>query len=165
MTDPTENRFRRWTIRLVPESWRESVRQDLREDARHGVLDDLRGTLEVVAVAASLHWSITGNALLADVRYAIRSLTHARWFTIGALLTFAIGIGLNAAVFAAVDRVLFRPLPFQDPHRLVSIQPYTVKTGQKYFMFPKTLAVELRSARSTVDDPTVHAIAAEDSDR
>lgn len=152
MTEPTNDRLRRWTTLLVPASWRESVRQDLREDSHHGVFGQLRGALEIVGVAASLHWVVTGSAFVADVRYAIRSLAHARWFTLGALLTFAIGIGANAAVFAAVDRVLFRSLPFQDPDRLVSVQPYSFKTGQKYFMFPKAVAVSLRHDRNTVED-------------
>ena len=62
------------------------------------------------------------RALPADLRYAFRSLLGARWFTIGAALTFALGIGVNLAVFSAVDRILFRPLPFDEPDRLMLLR-------------------------------------------
>jgi putative ABC transport system permease protein len=113
--------LRRSALRAVPSSWRESVRQDLEEDAGAGLLSGGRASLEAVAVGVGLHWTFTGGALMSDIRYAIRSLLYARWFTLGAVCTFAVGIGVNGAVFALVDRALFRPLPFAAPDRLVLI--------------------------------------------
>jgi putative ABC transport system permease protein len=56
-----------------------------------------------------------------DIRYALRMLTTQRLFAATAILTLALGIGANSAIFALVDATLLRPLPFPDPDRLVSV--------------------------------------------
>ena len=59
--------------------------------------------------------------LLADVRYAIRSLWKARGFSLLATLVLALGIGATGAIFSLIDGTLIRPLPFADPSRLVML--------------------------------------------
>src|SRR5215467_10664304 len=59
------------------------------------------------------------NTLLKDLRHAFRVLTAARAFTIAALLSLAIGIGANTAIFSIVDGLLLHPLPYADAERLV----------------------------------------------
>jgi putative ABC transport system permease protein len=59
---------------------------------------------------------------LHDLRYAIRLLARQRVFTLLALTTLALGIGANSAIFAVVNAVLLRPLPFRAPGRLVLIE-------------------------------------------
>ncbi len=58
-----------------------------------------------------------------DLRFAVRTLRRAPVFTTVALVTLALGIGVNTAVFSAVNGILLSPLPFPEPGRLVAIWP------------------------------------------
>jgi putative ABC transport system permease protein len=60
-------------------------------------------------------------SMLQDLRFALRLFGRQRAFSLTAVLTIALGIGLSATVFAVVDGVLFRPLPYVDPDRLVAV--------------------------------------------
>lgn len=61
------------------------------------------------------------NALLRDLRYALRQLRRSPGFAVAAILILGLGIGANSAVFSAIDAVLLRPLPFPDADRLVRV--------------------------------------------
>src|SRR5579863_8711534 len=61
------------------------------------------------------------STLLQDVRYSLRQPGRAKLFTTLAVLTLALGIGSNTALFSAVYGVLLRPLPFRAPDRLVLV--------------------------------------------
>lgn len=62
------------------------------------------------------------GTILHDLRYAFRLLVRQRTFTFLALTTLALGIGANSAIFAVVNAVLLRPLPFRDPAGVVLIE-------------------------------------------
>jgi len=64
-----------------------------------------------------LHRWIDGS--IRDMRYAIRSLFRVPGFSIAVVVTLALGIGANTAIFSIVDRVLLRPLPYPDPERIM----------------------------------------------
>ncbi len=61
------------------------------------------------------------DSLIQDIRHGYRSLKRRPSFTLAAMLTLAIGIGVNTAIFSLLYAVLIQPLPFQEPDQLVSL--------------------------------------------
>ena len=71
------------------------------------------------------------NSLLHDLRYAVRRLRRAPGFSSMAILIMALGIGANVALFTVVRSVLLKPLPFEDPNRLLMLYEHTL-SGDKF---------------------------------
>src|SRR5436190_19364644 len=57
--------------------------------------------------------------MLQDLRYAVRTLAKTPWFTAVAVLTLALGIGANTAIFSLLDAIMLRNLPVRNPRELV----------------------------------------------
>ncbi|HEY8413470.1 MAG TPA: ABC transporter permease, partial [Pyrinomonadaceae bacterium] len=67
--------------------------------------------------------------MITDLRYALRSLLKRPGLTAVALITLGLGLGVNTAIFSAVDSVLLRPLPLKEPSRLVAVWEHTPSLG------------------------------------
>jgi predicted permease len=72
------------------------------------------------------------HVLLQDIRYALRQLNRSRGFAAVAVLTLALGIGANTAIFSVIDSVLLEPLPFPHQDRLMQLA-----AGTDYYNYPK----------------------------
>jgi len=73
-------------------------------------------------------WNGNGfRSVLSDGRYGLRQLCKNPAFTVVAVLTLALGIGANTAIFCVIDAVVLRPLPFHDPGRLVAVRSIDLK--------------------------------------
>ena len=100
------------------------------------------------------------SAFMQDVRYAFRSLIKNPGFTSIVLLTLALGIGANSAIYSVVDTVLLRPLPYPDADRLVILQESDRLNGTRFegFSLPDFFDVQERNevfdAMATFVTPT-----------
>ena len=91
-----------------------------------------------------------------DLRFALRTFRRTPGFTVGAVLTLAIGIGANTAIFSAVNAMLFRPLPFREPERLMEVSLVTPDLdgpgGRGDVVWSYLKAATFRRAQTIFDD-------------
>ena len=83
------------------------------------------------------------DAIAVDLRHAVRTLARSPGFTTAAIATFALGIGVNVAMLSIIDRMLFRPLPYAEPERLVQIHQLTLEGDSPYAALSRSITVSL----------------------
>jgi putative ABC transport system permease protein len=100
------------------------------------------------------HTGLWLETFWSDIRYGFRTLLKNPGFATVAILTLALGIGANTAMFSAVNAVLLRPLPFTQPDRLVQLWESESAVPQAPFAAPDF--VDWRAQNQTFDDMTIY---------
>ena len=94
------------------------------------------------------------EAFLRDVRYGFRTLCKTPMFAVVAILTLALGVGANTAIFSIVNAVLLRPLPYPEPERLVRIFFNEPGVGLRDVRFSKPELDDLQTRAGVFEDVT-----------
>src|SRR5207253_4969011 len=81
------------------------------------------------------------SCMPAALRYAFRTLSRDRAFAAITILSLAVGIGANTAIFSMVNGILLRPLPYSAPDRLVDVSQVVPKLAKQYPVLPVNVAI------------------------
>ena len=160
----------RQVLRLYPRAWRERFADEMvatwldqydavvtagRESTLHFVLRSMAGVIRNL-VPVHLQQRVTAvthpdlqppgtrmRSIGHDVRFALRTLRKQPAFTTIAVLTLALGIGANTAVFSVLNSVVLSPLPYAEPHRLVRLYEATLEepTMRNFLTVPDVIDV------------------------
>jgi putative ABC transport system permease protein len=169
MTRDPLPRLARWLLAaVVPAPWRDSIEGDLAEERAHRrSRGRAASVLWTVAAAASIATRLVLERLtsriaaprkatrrvamdrfVVDIQHAVRGLARNRGFTATAVLTLALGIGANAAVFTATWHLLLKPLPWPAADRLVQVWNTVRRTGDINVLAPANYLDIEREAQS-----------------
>ena len=121
-------------------------------DAARNARRDFGDTTTVREVTSDMWSGEWMHQLTQDVRYAVRGLARAPGFALVAVLTLALGIGANTAIFSVVNGVLLRPLSFPRPEQLVFVVSQFAKQRLDQFPVDAGEFIELRARTRAFQD-------------
>lgn len=165
------HRLVRAIARLVPLTRRRDWRREweaeatwgwksLHTEGPPGLGAQLRFRLRILSCVIDALWerkqTMRMTGLMNDLRFALRSLGRNRAFAVVAVLTLALGIGANTAVFTLVDGVLLRPLPYPDSDRLVALR-HQGRDGQDQLPISQGLYQFYREQASSLEEVAMYA--------
>lgn len=90
------------------------------------------------------------NTLWQDLRYGLRMLLKHPGFTVVAVITLALGIGANTAIFSLVNAVLLKPLPYETPEQLVKLSERHRQDGEPSEVAPANFIDWREQSRSFI---------------
>lgn len=96
------------------------------------------------------------NSLWHDIRYAVRVLAKQPGFTLVVVLTLALGIGANTAIFSVVNAVVLEPLPFSESQRLVAVQGTDVHLGDMHRTLSYPDFADFRAQNRTLESVGIY---------
>ena len=148
-------------LRLFPGDFRaefaEEMQADFRDERLHAERTGgraaltglwIRTTLDIVRRAPAEQLDVTGR----DVVYTLRLLRRNPLFATTAILTLAIAIGVNTTMFSIVDGMLFKPMPYHEPDRLVMVSSVLAASDRPSAFVPKLIAMTLREQHNGLGD-------------
>jgi putative ABC transport system permease protein len=134
----------------LAEATDEYIRQGLSpEDARQAARRSFGGVTQTKEVHREVRTFMWLDDLAGDLRYALRTLRRARAFAAVALLTLALGIGANAAIFSVLNAVILRPLPHPKSERLMSVTTQYPLVGAAQFPLSAPEYLEFRAVNQS----------------
>src|SRR5687767_5029414 len=90
------------------------------------------------------------ESVIQDVRYAVRGLSRNRAFAVACILTLALGIGVNRAIFSVVNGVVFAPLPYAKPEQLITIWTSHPEIRREANAMSRANAIDLERMMTTI---------------
>ena len=137
----------------LEQATRENIRSGMSPaDAARAARVQLGSVSAVHEQALSGGWEVGVESLIRDVRHGLRAAGRNPGFAAAAILTIALGIGANTAMFSVINAVMLRPLPWRDAGRLVFIWTDDARRGLHREATAYATITDWRSANHTFDD-------------
>jgi macrolide transport system ATP-binding/permease protein len=127
------------------------------EDARRAALRAFGNVTRIQEEVHELWRWIWLERAIQDLRYAYRTLRNRPGFVVVAVLSLALGIGANTAIFTLINAALLKPLPIHDPSRLVSVYTADERNPQMTFGTSRDNYIDIRDSNSVFDHTATSA--------